>query len=228
MARILETLERHPLFAGILRGDLEPVVLASRLRTPAKGDRLFGVGEPADAFYIVESGAIKLWNVAPGGREVLVEVMRPAESFGLMPVMDGGAYPVTATALVRSAVVRVPRDAYRRLLDRRPELYSRATCEIADRMRRLRRRLEEATVLGVTGRVACHLERLAEQGGVGLRRGVVVDLGATREVVAASIGTVREVFSRTIRAMEKDRLVAIRGRRVEIQDPDRLHALGRV
>ncbi len=225
MARILETLEKHPLFSGVPREELTGLVLDCRVRTPLREDRVFSQGEPAEAFYIVVSGAVKLSSVAPGGREHVVEVMRPGESFALMPVLDGGRYPVAATALVDSTLVRVPRDAYRRLLARRPDLNARAAREIAERLRRMRARLEEVTTRSVAARVAGHLLRLAGNCAGEARAGVVVDLGATREVVANSLGTVREVFVRTIRAMEKGGIVAIRGRRVEILDEERLRKI---
>ena len=225
MARILDTLQRHSLFAGLPREDLESLVLACRLKTPMKDDSLFRSGEPAEAFFIVESGAIKLWNVSPAGREIVVEVIRPGESFALMPVMDGGSYPVTATAVVDSAVVRIPREGYVRLLSKRPEAREPATREIAQRLRGVRKRLEEMMAKSVPSRVAAHVVRIAEQRGVGLHVGAVVDLGATREVVAKSIGTAREVLTRTLRRMEEDGVVALRGHRVEVRDPDRLRAL---
>ena len=67
--------------------------------------------------------------------------------------------------------------------------------------------------------MAGHLLRQAEIQSGCAERGSVVDLGATREVVAASLGTVREVFVRTLRGFERQGFVAIDGRRVEIREP---------
>lgn len=225
MARILETLERHALFEGLGPEDLAPLVVECRLRTPRKGDRIFGAREPADAFYIVASGRVKLSRSTPQGKEHVVEVIRAGESFALMPVLEGGAFPVDATALSDSALVRIPRDPYLRFLSRHPALHGKASREVAERLRRFSRRLEEVSTRPVQSRIASHLLQLAGREGGEVSRGLVVDLGATREVAAATVGTVREVFIRTLRGIEKEGVVALRGRRVEILDPDRLQEM---
>ncbi|MHC4922752.1 MAG: Crp/Fnr family transcriptional regulator [Planctomycetota bacterium] len=225
MARILATLERHPLFEGVPRDDLTPLVLACRLRTPVRGDRLFSAGDDATGFFVVASGRIKLFRNTPGGREHVVEVFRAGDSFALMPVLDDGNYPVNAEALTDAALVWIPRTAYKRLLRRRPELNDRATKEIAEKMRHLNTRLEEVATRSVPSRIALHLLRLARNGAGSVNAGVVVDLGGNRETVAASLGTVREVLIRNLRSLEDAGVLSLRGKRVEICKPDRLREL---
>jgi CRP/FNR family transcriptional regulator len=122
-------------------------------------------------------------------------------------------------------MIRIPRAAFFRLLARRPELSARTTHEVAQRMRRFRMRLEEISTRTVPARVASYLLRQAELQTGAAGRGAVVDLGATREVVAAAIGTVREVFVRTIRGFERQGLVDIDARRVTLRDPEELRDL---
>jgi CRP/FNR family cyclic AMP-dependent transcriptional regulator len=225
MARILEVLERHPLFEGLPREDLADLVMDCRFRTPSRGDRLFEAGDPADSFYLVAGGEVKLSSATPSGRECVVEVVRAGETFALVSVLEGELHAVAATALTDCGVVRIPRGSFLRLLTRRPELGARTTHEVAQRMHRYRSRLEEISTRTVPARVASHLLRQAEIQSGASERGSTLDLGATREVVAAGLGTVREVFVRTIRGFERQGLVAIDGRRVEIREPDRLRDL---
>lgn len=224
MARILDILEHHPLFEGLPREDLADLVMDCRLKTPFQGDRLFTAGDPADAFYLVVSGRVKLASVAPTGRECLVEVVMPGETFALVPVLDGEVFPVTATAMVDAAAVRIPRRSFLRVMARRPELAAQATREVARRMRRFRARLEEISTRSVPARVASHLLRTAEAQTGSAVAGATVDLGATREVVASALGTVREVFVRTLHGFERRGLVSIDGRRVTLREPEALAA----
>lgn len=225
VAKILEVLLRHPLFEGLTPEAMAPLVADCRLRTPAEGERLFAAGGPAEAFFVVASGRVKLSRSTPRGTEHVVEVIRPGESFALMPVLEGGTYPVDATVIADSSLVLVPRDAYLRFLARHPELHARASREVAERLRRFTTRLEEVATRPVQARIAAHLLRIAKQEAGGAAAGTVVDLGATREVAGASLGTAREVFIRTLRSMEKEGVVALRGRRVEIRDPERLRSM---
>jgi CRP/FNR family transcriptional regulator len=225
MARIQDTLSRHPLFEGLSAEALAPLVVECRLRTPRKGDRVLSAREPAEAFFIVASGRVKLSRVGPGGKEHVVEVIRAGESIALMPVLEGGAYPVDATVLAEGALVRIPREGFLRFLSKHPELHSRASREVAERLRRFTTRLEEVSTRPVQARIASHLLALARREGPEPEVGAVVDLGSTREVAAATLGTVREVFIRTLKSMEREGVVALRGRRVEILDPPRLREM---
>ncbi len=222
MARILDVLTGHGVFRGLPPEALADLLVECRLRTPRKGDALFAAGEPAEAFFLVARGRVKLFSVTPDGREHVVEVFGAGEAFALLPVMERGRYPVHAAALSDAAVVRIPAAAFRRLQEARPEVRERAAREVAERMRRFRARVEEMSTRSVLGRVAAHVLRLAERDGGAAGDGAVVDLGATREVVAASLGTVREVLIRNLRRLERENLVVLRGRRVEIRDADLL------
>lgn len=222
MSRILEVLERHPLFEGLPLEHLTDIVIDCRYRTPPKGSRIYGEGDPSDAFFIVVRGEVKLTSTTPSGRECVVEVVREGETLALISVLDGEPHPLSASALTDCALVLIPRAAYFRMMGRRPEVGARSTVEVARRMRRFRSRLEEISTRTVPARVASHLLRQAEIQSGSSGRGAVLDLGATREVVAAGIGTVREVFVRTIRGFERQGLVDIDGRKVEIREPEQL------
>jgi CRP-like cAMP-binding protein len=222
MARILAVLENHPLFAGLPREELADLLVDCRFRTPFKGDRLLEAGEPADAFYLVATGEVKLVSVSPSGRESVVEVVGPGETVALVPALEGEPQPLSAVALTDGSLIRIGRAGFLALMARRPELGARTTLEVARRLRRFRLRHEEITTRTVPARVASFLLRQAEVQSGGTGAGAEVLLQATREIVAASVGTVREVFVRTLHGFERQGLVAIDGRRVTLLSPETL------
>jgi CRP-like cAMP-binding protein len=225
MARILEVLERHPLFAGVPREALADMVFDCRLRTLLRGDRLFECGEVADAFFLVVAGEVRLSSVTPSGRECVAEILRQGEILALVSAMDGEPHPVAASALTDCSVIRIPRTCFLRLVSHSPELGARTMREVAHWVCRFRTRLDEIRTHTVPARVAAYLLRQAESQTGSSERGAVLELGATREVVAAAVGTVREVFVRAIRGFERQGLLGIQGRRIEILEPSRLRDL---
>jgi CRP/FNR family transcriptional regulator, cyclic AMP receptor protein len=94
--------------------------------------------------------------------------------------------------------------------------------ELAERVTEARRGLLAELFLPVRSRVAGHLLNLAERDG---RRLVV---RASHQSIAASIGSVREVVSRTLKQMEREGLV-VRARgevgHLRLVDPAALHAV---
>jgi CRP-like cAMP-binding protein len=219
----------HPLFAGAMGEDIAFLAARCRLLAPRRGARLFRAGEPAEAFFLVVAGAVKLSRTTPSGREHVVELLGPGDTFALLPVLEpGGNYPVDATVLEPSALLAIPGDAYRALLVRRPALHRNAAREMGEKLKRFAGRLEEASTGTVAARIAGDLLRRAAAGtapGTPPVPGTVVDLGTTREVVAGHLGTVREVLTRSLRDLERRGLLHVRGRRIALLDPAGLRAL---
>jgi CRP-like cAMP-binding protein len=226
MAQILDVLERTPLFAGVEPLRLASLLLDCRMRTHRGGDRIVTAGDRADAFHVVATGSVQQ---APGPENLWSarDVLRPGEVFGLLAVMKAGLHLQDATALGECSVVRVPAVTWRRLEEVCPRAHTNAVAEVSARKSH-RRQGSEGRTGRVAERVAQHVLALAESAGAVPAAGVVVDLAATRARVAASLGTVREVFTRSLLSLQRDGIVAVRGRTVEILDPARLREMGAV
>ena len=72
-----------------------------------RGTRLFRQGEPGDAAYIVNAGAIALYRESQGRRTPLATV-RGGEMFGEMAAVDGSPRLASALALEDSVVMVIP------------------------------------------------------------------------------------------------------------------------
>ena len=75
----------------------------------AKGDYLFRQGDPAEGFYVVQKGAINVHRTSASGKEQVIYVFRPIESFAEAALATPGGYPADARAIVDSSVLLVPK-----------------------------------------------------------------------------------------------------------------------
>jgi CRP-like cAMP-binding protein len=91
--------------------------------------------------------------------------------------------------------------------------------DLAESLIEDRQRLLAELLLPVSSRVAAHLLNLAERDG----RWMVVR--ASHQIIAASIGSAREVVSRTLKQMERQGLVDRANGQLRLTDPAALHAL---
>ncbi len=106
------------------------------------GQVICAQGEPADSFYLVRLGFVKVTESRPGGDLVLAYLAR-GSYFGEMAFLGNSTRTATCTALDHVEVVRIPGDDFRRMLEEFPEV---------------RRKLEE-----VAGdRVAANQQRLTQ------------------------------------------------------------------
>ncbi len=90
----------------------------SRLEIRAfdKGAVIFSQGEPGDAAYIIDSGAVTIFQ-STGARRIELATLKPGEIFGEMAVIDGGARMGTAVAERPTVVSRIPQALFETRLE---------------------------------------------------------------------------------------------------------------
>ena len=140
--------------------------------------------------------------------------------FGEVPVFQGGAFPATAQALEASRCVFLPRDRFRRLVSRDPDLALRMMAVLAGRLRQFVRKIDELSLKEVPARLAAHLLLLRRtQGADSLR------LDLPKGQIAAYLGTIQETLSRVLKRLADEGVIAMSGGSVTILDPDRLEEI---
>jgi len=205
MAEYHETLAELPLLQHLSDDQRARVIDAGHERTLTRGEILFHEGEPADNMFAVISGRLKLVRYSPKGRELLLHLVYPGQTFAEAALFAAGTFPATAEIMEPTRLWCLPREALLGLLRSAPELGVLLT----------QRRVEE--------RVAIYI--LARAGGRELQPGDTVELAEARNLIAAQCGTAPEVLSRTFRRLEDDGLLTASPDHVTILHPDRLRAL---
>jgi len=205
-----------------LFGDLEPACLAAlaphcRLLTYQRGETIFRKGDRAEGFYLVLEGLVKLYFVSERGNEKIVEVLKPKMTFGEAVVFIGEPYPVTAEALQPSRLLYVQRDGLFETMNRNEQMAPRLLAGLSRRLHSLIGNMEAVCVLTSRERVIGYL--LSELADSPDNR---ISLPATKAVVASTLNLTPETFSRVLHALEKEEIIGISGRDIEIKDPVRL------
>jgi CRP-like cAMP-binding protein/Fe-S-cluster-containing hydrogenase component 2/ferredoxin len=93
------------------------------------GEVIFNQGDPADSFYLIRIGFVKVSQRYPGGELVLSYLSR-GNYFGEMGLLGGGVRTATCTALDHVEVVRMRGEDFQLMIERFPEI-RRALGEVA-------------------------------------------------------------------------------------------------
>ncbi len=112
---------RHvPLFS--LLDDDELAVLSQQveLRNFTARQRIYKVGDPGKAAYVMLSGAVQVFTVDGNQQDVLVDEPRHGGLFGFASMLEETAHQTTAIALEDSTCVEVDRHDIGTLLERKP------------------------------------------------------------------------------------------------------------
>ena len=132
--RALEThLRGVPMFAELAPDFIEHLKDNVELLRFAPGQIIAQQGEPADSFFLVRIGFVKISESYPGGELVLAYLSR-GDYFGEIGLLGGGVRTATCTALDHVELVRISDEDFREMMARFPAI--RAGLEVLAAERR--------------------------------------------------------------------------------------------
>ncbi len=199
-----------PYFRPLDEDTLASIALLAARRTYQPDEVIFLEGEPCAGLFIVHAGHVKIFKASPEGREQILTIIGPRDSFNDVAVFDGGPNPASAQAMDATHVYLIERPTLVSLFDRYPKLAQAVVAVLAARCRMLVGMVEDLSLRSVAGRLAKLLLDQAAQGQDAVP--------LTRQQMAARLGTIREMVSRALRELEDEGLVKREGRQIVITD----------
>lgn len=212
---------RVRLFAGLDRAQLERISALARPRELEPGELLHVAGARTGRLSVVHSGGLALSTASPTGQERVVRMAEAGDSLGEQELLTGAPSPYAARAVAPTRLCTFSHDEVQELFARHPGIARRVMRTLAVRLAEADRRLAQER-LSVPARLAGHLLELPAVHG---EAGPAVALTAPKKDVASLLGTTPEAFSRALRRLADDGVIAVDGPRVELRDPEALERL---
>ena len=104
------------LFHGLTESEIAQVLDSGRRRVLYRGTQLFSQGSPQDGIFLIESGRIKVFYIAPSGREITLAYWHSGNFVGGPEVFKQGLHIWSGVAAVNSTVLHLPGDILRRMV----------------------------------------------------------------------------------------------------------------
>jgi CRP/FNR family transcriptional regulator len=218
-----ELLKRVALFADLSEKEIAFVAEHSYVRRFGAGEIIFSEGDPCTGLFVIQSGAVKIFKIAPNGREQVLSAERAGSSIAELPVFDGGTYPASALAAEECDLILIRKEDLRALCLQHPEVALKLLKVVGKRLRTLVGIIEELSFTTVRQRVLTYLVRLASEAGGG-KKAIEVTLPVSHQELAAELGTVRELISRNLSRLQAEGLIRMQARIVLIPDLAMLRA----
>jgi CRP/FNR family transcriptional regulator len=224
-SEIVSIFRQCPLFEGVAEQDLEEIGAITVAKSFLKGDYLFHENSPVPGFYIVYTGAVKVHRVSFLGKEQVLHVYRPHESFGEEALISDFGYAADASAVENSLVLMVQKPEFLAILKRHPDLAMCLLRSMSQHLTNLVDLLDDLTLKDVKTRLANWLlQHCPDPESYEPCR---IRLPMTKRVLAAELGTVSETFSRTVAKFRKQRLITVEGNTFTLLCPIKLTHLFR-
>ncbi len=207
VSEVEAVLKITPVFKRLAPQDLQTIAQAATIKRYERGQVIFEQDTPADAFYTIASGRVKIFKMLPTGKDMILEVFGPGDPLGAIAAYDGRPFPASATALEDTACVVIPRPVFFRLLEAHPSLVRGLMLGMTIRLVELTNRIAELSGSRIEPRFARLFLKLAGDMGRPERGGTFIPLSLSRQELADMTGTTIETAIRIMSRWGKENIL---------------------
>lgn len=213
-----EWIERFAELAALPPQDREYLIeRAAKVALPA-GTTVFAPGVAAESFLLILSGTVRVQQVSPGGREIVLYRVTGGETCIMTTscLLADENYVADGVTETDVEAVAIPKAAFEQALAQSPGFRRLVFADYSRRISDLMHVVEEVAFERLDKRLA---QRLLARAGTGSI------VPATHHDLATDLGSAREVVGRLLKELERRGWVALSRGSIELRDPDKLKAL---
>jgi cGMP-dependent protein kinase 2 len=120
------------LGSGVTPEDLTEVLATAEIQSVKAGEAIIKEGEESYDIFVIRQGSMVVEKDI-GGKPVFLSYLPAGSYVGEMALIDGGRRTATVRAAIKSEVIKLGGDAFRKLLEDKPELLGRFKRDMAAR-----------------------------------------------------------------------------------------------
>ena len=220
---VVEELKRIYLFDSLSDKQLERILHTMTLVRLGPKQSLFSFQQPAERFYLVRSGQMKLFRVSPDGDEKVIEVIHAGRTFAeAIMFMERHVYPVNAEAIEPTELYSFDMNAFMDLLKESPQTCFRLMASMSQRLHGLVEEINSLTLQNATYRLVNYLLQQLPEGAV---KAPAIHLDTPKSVIASRLSIQPETLSRILSRLAGKGLLSVSGSNLTLHDVDGLRGL---
>lgn len=196
---ISHTLKSISLFSDFSDGAMQLLLKRCSVKNVGEKSLLFLTGDPAEHFYVILDGWIKLFRETRDGHESVLSVLTVGDVFGKTAILKNGSFPHSAETLTETGLLMIPAAFLRKMAEEHEGMFDEFLAKFLENEMQEHSRLgleaEHLTHMTSAQRVGCFLLRMCggrREGSIRLR------FPYEKSLVAGRLGMTPETFSRTL------------------------------
>lgn len=196
----IAALQQANLFRGLSAAELMPLAETCQILSFTARQQVFAAETPAQHFFIVMTGSVRLYRLNPNGKEKVIELIRAGQSFAEAVVLLQKPYPVYAETLEASQLLAIPSAVFLAQLRQQPELSFKVMASLSMRLHQFVNDIHALSLESAQQRVAGFLLALDEN--------ELSQLPMSKAVIASRLGLTPETFSRVLSKLKEQGSIA--------------------
>lgn len=189
----------------------------------SKGEFIFRQGDEGTSLYLIKTGEVKISSLSIEGRESILAILWPGDTFGELALFDSKPRSTDAVSRSDCELLSLSNENFWQALDSHPAAYKRVLEMMSLRLRQADQLIEDSAFLDVPARLARVLLRIAQNedhslGGNGLVK-------VSQSELAGMVGATREMVNKSLRKLEAVGHVERHGKEILVKSYDGLRSL---
>ena len=214
----IELLQTVSIFYDLKPEELGYIAEKMIARHYENGNYIFLEDSDGEQCFFVLKGSVKVTRLSKDGREVILAMLNKGDFFGEMSLLDGESRSANVIALEKTEVLILDRNDFLDVVNDYPQIAVQLLKELAGRLRKSDRQIASLSLSDAEKRIALCIIRFADEQGIIQNGRVSIPKTPIQQDIANMAGTSRETVSRALSILEKEDLIARKGRELMILD----------
>ncbi|OGQ88745.1 MAG: hypothetical protein A2512_03845 [Deltaproteobacteria bacterium RIFOXYD12_FULL_56_24] len=221
-------LKNLDIFSHLREEEYQMLDQHSSMRAIKRGDILYLYGSSDKKLYMLKTGAVKITKLTPGGRELIIDIIKGGSLFGEMAAIEDRERDEAAVVVEDGLLCELSRPDFERMQKMVPGLSIRVTKMIGFRRWKLENKLIDLLYGSVEQRLAKTILNLLDDFAVPHAEGYLLKVKLTHQDFADLIASTRETVTATMSKLKNDGLLEVEGRYLIVRSLERLRKLGEI
>jgi CRP-like cAMP-binding protein/AmiR/NasT family two-component response regulator len=203
-----EVIQKLPLFEGLDKKHLEKLANSCLIKEASAGEFLLHEGEESSGGFIPLSGRICIMKTSSSGKELIVTLMAPGDTYGVLSMTAPLCGSTSARSQIDSRYIWIPKAQWNYFADREPKIYKNLSLALAEHLATAQilssslahARVEERIV----STLLALLPRFGKSSAASAKEGRIY---ITRKELSELTGTTPETAIRVTKALERQKLL---------------------
>ncbi|HEY4797953.1 MAG TPA: Crp/Fnr family transcriptional regulator [Bacteroidia bacterium] len=203
------------IFCNLNKVELAEINEGKGCTSYKKGQLIFKQGSYPHGLYCVNSGKIKLYQLAENGREQIVRLAKSGDVLGYRTLLSGEQYTASAETIEECSICFIPKQVFFKFLETNTSLSMQVMKLLANDLKNAEHKVTDLAQKPVRERMAEALLYLKEVYGVE-KDNATINVVMRREDIANIAGTATETAIRILADFKEESLVEFVGKKIKI------------